>query len=262
MNSIALLRSLSMTMLAMLVAFAFLAGESATAPELAELPHRVHVVAPGESLSEIASAYYGSADNARLIQWANRLPDENRIVPSDELVIPSSAFFLETHGLRPLSEQLFHRPHPKTGEVFVGIYTCGAAEVSSGSECPLSARGFVVVRLGRDGRNERVFDRGSFREAPEAAGELGEFEFIDLDGDGDVDILGEWSQGSANVTTHVAYHYQKDSYTAHQIQSLSLGSFETRRGADGVLEFVYYPRYVGEAVVVPWEQGAETEAPS
>ncbi|MDY7093205.1 MAG: hypothetical protein SX243_09560 [Acidobacteriota bacterium] len=244
-----------------------LVGPAAAETELIEPPdpteqsRRVHVVERGESLSEIASAYYGSKDDFRLIQWANRLLDENHITTGEELTIPSASFFLEPHGLKPFSASLFHRLHSKTGELFVGLYTCETADDFPRGECPLSARGFVVTRLGRDGQNDLVFDRASFLAAPEAAGELGEFEFIDLDGDGDVDILGEWSQGSANVTTHVAYHYQQGSYTAHGIHSISLGSFETRRGPDGAVEFVYYPRLEDEALVVPWNRGSATEAP-
>ena len=257
----ALVRNVITVTLTVFVGAAIAVAEPLQPSSPAEPTHRAHVVASGESLSEIAFTYYNAMSHYRLIQWVNRLPDEHHIVTGDKLIIPSASFFLEPHGFSHFSAPILHRADSKTGELFVGFYICRTVNTLPSSECPLSARSFVVTRLGRNAQNDLVFDRADFLGEPESAGELGSFEFIDLDGDGDVDILGEWSQGSDNVTTHIAYHYREELYVAHEIHSLSLGEFKTRRGPDGALQFIYYPRHEDKELVVSWTRLATGESP-
>jgi hypothetical protein len=67
----------------LLLAAAFAGAEDTPAP-----PRRVHVVAPGETLSAIALAEYGSSDQGKLIVSANPGLDPRTLVVGQELVLP------------------------------------------------------------------------------------------------------------------------------------------------------------------------------
>ena len=202
---------------------------------------RVHRVEAGETLSEIAQDALGSAEKgSRLLQILNGLDDPSRLAVGQTLRIPTHpASLLEPWGVAAdacvdFSSSGFElREKPDPGRLLVGI-SCYPDE-------PGFATRHRVVKIGADSR-ELIFD--SATAAPgdsDLQGWVDVLEvwwFLDLDGDGGADLLGEMSQGSVNNTTQVVFHQREDGYRPCLLfESVSLGDVTERRDAEGAIVF-------------------------
>ncbi len=61
-------------------------------------PMTYHALRPGETVAEVANAYYGDRDKAIILLRYNRLPDPKKILPGTKIAIPQTIRYIVKEG--------------------------------------------------------------------------------------------------------------------------------------------------------------------
>lgn len=213
----------------------------------------IHSVKDGDTLSEIATAYYGYKDMYMLIQTVNGIPDENRIAVGQKLVIPTSSnFFLRKFKIRDLMKKpvFYVYKNSNTSQVYVGTHIKTKA-----GEGNFRDNRFLLVSISEK-PYEIVFDSHAFEQTyknDDYLKLLDDWKIIDLDGDGDIDILAESIQGSDCYLTHYCFHLTDGKYVPYVVvKDVSIGEEYRYRDKKKLLVFRYQERYSEKQFIVKW----------
>ncbi len=223
--------------------------------------HLTHTVKKGEALSTIAEKYYYSTySSVEMIKTVNGVSDKNKIFIDQKLIIPTSNHFLEKNGFKDVlnNTRLIAKRHKRTKDLFLGIYFCTEEHPEYKESC-LNITKFIVIQFTESGKQKNIFD---FSYLNEKYWPYASWQFVDLDGDGGVGVLGEWMQGSDNYTMHIAMHFNGEKYLECEVAGeIALGRFDLERDKTGATLFEYQHRsytddlYLHqESTVVKWSE--------
>ncbi|MHC5053759.1 MAG: LysM peptidoglycan-binding domain-containing protein [Planctomycetota bacterium] len=218
------------------------AAEAGAAPSVpAGESAREYVVMRGDTLSRIAREQLGSMRMAPLIVIANpSISDPDRIFAGRKLVIPRFGRFVAGWKLAGIVRLL--RVTKGSRAAYVGLHAWRRFRLSTvepgdyaGVEDPLVGRSrYVVVRLARSG-SEVVFDSETAEWPIDHKRLYGiyssfDWEAVDLDEDGDLDLVASRSWGTGGNFAAYAFHHAPDGYKSYTVcDGISHGHFGGRR---------------------------------
>jgi hypothetical protein len=207
------------------------------------------LVQPGDTLSQIAERH-----NLPIVvlQNLNHIQNPDAIQSDANLLIPSLEWLVE--------------PFLKDGEkVASGNTRIGYLEKTNlliGLDVFVPDAGagrFLAVRLDETNRT-LAFDSAKYSGVCSDGGN--EWSFIDLDGDGDSDILSEHTEGSGIFLTLCAFHFDGHKYHKYLVaDDIAIGFIEPRKKKNGSMVINIYERHMGRSTAVDWEQIKKTKAP-
>ena len=220
-----------------------------------------HIIKEGDTLSQISQNYYYSAYKVlEIIKIVNGIKNSDSINIGQKIIIPKANYFLKELGIKDAlnSTNFIFKKHESSGDLFLGIFVCLEEDENNKNSCS-DRNKFLVIRLSSDGKYQEAYD---FSYLNDKFWPYASWEFVDLDGDGGIDLLGEWSQGSDNYTMHIAMHLQEKSFYECEVAGeIALGDFHLKTSKNGSAIFEYDPRgYPNkevnsqEKIVVKWDE--------
>jgi|ERR1035437_928092 LysM repeat protein len=199
------------------------------------------LVQPGDTLSQIAERHSLST---MVLQNLNHIQNPNAIQSGRKLLIPNVEWLVEPF--------LKNGEKTASGNTRIGYLSKTNLLIGLDVWTTNSAR-FLAIRLEETNRM-LFFDSGKLSyDKPNQSGSS--WSFIDLDGDGDSDILCDHEEGSARILTLYAFHFDGQKYHQYLLaDEIAIGFIEPRKKKNRSAVINIYERYTGRLTTVDWEQ--------
>ena len=207
------------------------------------------LVQRGDTLSQIAERH---SLPTVVLQNINRIQNPDIIQSGSKLLIPDLEWLVEPFA------KCGEKPTP--GNTRIGHL--GKTNLIIGLDILTTNMAGQFLAIGLDETNRTlVFDSEQYSvNVPDQSGD-NNWSFIDLDGDGDSDILCEHMEGSARNLTLYAFHFDGQKYHPYLLaDDISIGFIEPRKKKNGSAAINIYERDTGRLTAVDWEQIKNTKA--
>jgi hypothetical protein len=207
------------------------------------------LVQPGDNLSQIAERH---GLPTVVLQNLNHIQNHDVIQSGSKLLVPNLEWLVE-----PFVKD---GEKPTPGNTRIGHL--GKTNLLIGLDIPTTNMAGRFLAIGLDETNRTlVFDSEKYSVNVPVQRGGNEWSFIDLDGDGDSDILCEHEEGSALFLTLTAFHFDGQKYHEYLLaDDISIGFIVPRKKKNGSAVINIYERETGRLTAVDWEQVKNTKA--
>jgi hypothetical protein len=210
--------------------------------------HYHYTVEDGDTLSELSAVHLGSSRLVRILQLLNHLQDADTIYSGMSLYIPQSPYCLVAPFVQPgVSES----DMGSWKDLWMGTGDFETPEVTasivSGNRLAVPVwnvgqgdRQFLLIELDGTEPPKLIFRSTDYRYDYGAYGLSSDSEwawrFVDLDNDGETDMLAEHTEGTDLYATIYAFHWVDGHYQQYlYVDGIPLGWISAHRSPTGTL---------------------------